>query len=539
MGATRNTGYLENIIAYDASNNVAIATSVNPSYKVTLGGSLSGTSATFSGVGTFNANNGAISVSGTGYTLNPTNMLIGRYTSTRGYVQVPTNGNFEVWDGGTSTIAVFSETNKTTTLYGALNGTSATFSSSVTAGQGIFSVAQATSSVVHKITSGSINDTIITDFQSSGGVTYAYLQTKILDNNTVVKHRGELSFFVRKDNASYSQALTIVDTGAATFSSSATVAGAFISSGTTPYWYLQSSGAGGSTAYLGFGASLTTGAASTDFIIRSENALAFNTNGNNERMRITSGGDVAIGVTSASYKLHIKAASGSTTGIRLESSGGTSNFDLLSSEGDGNAYLYLRSNYNMIFGTNNTERMRITSGGQIYLSRTTGSTDVVNIECLSGFSGRGILLNMDAGSDAITIGGAGTQNAINVTSSGKKVIISNLGGTGNRAVYSDANGTLTNSSSDFTLKTNIEDIAYGLNTVLTLKPISYNWIPEKLGTQKEIGFIAQEVQQLIPEVIGINSDETLSLDYPKLTAVLVKAIQEQQAQIEELKSKLN
>ncbi|MFN7322822.1 MAG: hypothetical protein ACK5SP_00990, partial [bacterium] len=47
MGATRNTGYLENLIAYDASDNVAIATSVNPSYKVTLGGSLLGTSATF------------------------------------------------------------------------------------------------------------------------------------------------------------------------------------------------------------------------------------------------------------------------------------------------------------------------------------------------------------------------------------------------------------------------------------------------------------------------------------------------------------
>jgi hypothetical protein len=47
MGATRNTGYLENLIQYDASDNVAIATSVNPSYKVTLGGSLFGTSATF------------------------------------------------------------------------------------------------------------------------------------------------------------------------------------------------------------------------------------------------------------------------------------------------------------------------------------------------------------------------------------------------------------------------------------------------------------------------------------------------------------
>jgi hypothetical protein len=52
--------------------------------------------------------------------------------------------------------------------------------------------------------------------------------------------------------------------------------------------------------YLGNGSFLTTGAAATDFILRSENALAFNTNGNNERMRITSGGNVGIGTTAPS-----------------------------------------------------------------------------------------------------------------------------------------------------------------------------------------------------------------------------------------------
>ena len=59
----------------------------------------------------------------------------------------------------------------------------------------------------------------------------------------------------------------------------------------------------------------------------------------------------------------------------------------------------------------------------------------------------------------------------------------------------------------------------------------------ELGNQKEIGFIAQEVQELIPEVIGINNDETLSLDYPKLTAVLVKAIQELKSEIDILKAR--
>jgi hypothetical protein len=106
------------------------------------------------------------------------------------------------------------------------------------------------------------------------------------------------------------------------------------------------------------------------------------------------------------------------------------------------------------------------------------------------------------------------------------IVGTTLAGSGNRALYSDSTGLITNSSSDVTLKKNVENITYGLNSIMALRPIAFNWIPENLGEQKEIGFIAQEVQELIPEVIGINNDETLSLDYPKLTAVLVKAIQE-------------
>jgi hypothetical protein len=118
-------------------------------------------------------------------------------------------------------------------------------------------------------------------------------------------------------------------------------------------------------------------------------------------------------------------------------------------------------------------------------------------------------------------------------------IIDPLGGSGNRAVYSDASGQLTNSSSDITLKTNIENINYGLDSVLALRPVTYNWMnSEKMGTQKEIGFIAQEVQTHIPEVIGVNNDATLSLDYPKLTAVLTNAIKEQQVMINQLKSEV-
>ena len=105
--------------------------------------------------------------------------------------------------------------------------------------------------------------------------------------------------------------------------------------------------------------------------------------------------------------------------------------------------------------------------------------------------------------------------------------VATLSGTGNRAVYSDANGLLTNTASDRTLKTNVQSLTYGLEVVSNLIPVSYNWIDtERFGEQREIGFLAQEVQEYVPEVIGINGDGKLSLDYSKLTSVLVKAVQE-------------
>ena len=85
MGATRNTGYLENLIQYDASDNVAIATSVNPSYKVTLGGSLLGTSAVFNGSITAGGN---ITINANGSQAN--NRL---FTLSNGYMYLDGNTN--------------------------------------------------------------------------------------------------------------------------------------------------------------------------------------------------------------------------------------------------------------------------------------------------------------------------------------------------------------------------------------------------------------------------------------------------------------
>ncbi len=111
-----------------------------------------------------------------------------------------------------------------------------------------------------------------------------------------------------------------------------------------------------------------------------------------------------------------------------------------------------------------------------------------------------------------------------------------LVGTGNRAVYSDPNGYLINVPSDRRLKKNIAPLPYGLASVLRLVPVAFNWTDEKnRGSQREIGLIAQDVRDVIGEVVGANADGTLSLDYPKLVAVLVNAIKDLKREIDNVR----
>lgn len=113
------------------------------------------------------------------------------------------------------------------------------------------------------------------------------------------------------------------------------------------------------------------------------------------------------------------------------------------------------------------------------------------------------------------------------------------------------NGTTWVNASDARLKRDIQPMSkYGLSTVMQLKPVSYFYKADKTN-HPEVGFIAQEVQKIVPEVVSgtegdITKGETLGLSYGNLVPVLTKAIQEQQAtieaqqkQIDELKSLVN
>jgi hypothetical protein len=104
--------------------------------------------------------------------------------------------------------------------------------------------------------------------------------------------------------------------------------------------------------------------------------------------------------------------------------------------------------------------------------------------------------------------------------------------------------------SDQRVKKEVEEIPYGLKEIMALRPVKYNHHSSDIKDvtkpideyKEEIGFIAQEVHPVINEVVYQPEDESKSLwsmDYERLTPVLVKAVQEQQAIIESLQQQLS
>ena len=92
-------------------------------------------------------------------------------------------------------------------------------------------------------------------------------------------------------------------------------------------------------------------------------------------------------------------------------------------------------------------------------------------------------------------------------------------------VTNDVNAVDFNASSDLRLKNEIEDLPYGLREVLQLRPVRHGWKDEN-KPEKALGFIAQELELLVPELVNENTDGLKSISYGKGFAVLVKAIQE-------------
>jgi len=114
---------------------------------------------------------------------------------------------------------------------------------------------------------------------------------------------------------------------------------------------------------------------------------------------------------------------------------------------------------------------------------------------------------------------------------------SDLGGTKSAKAYIYTDGSYYRLS-DRRQKENIKDISYGLSDVMKLRPVTHTWLS---GSDKtSIGLIAQEVEEIIGEVVSTSFDGNMdvkALDYNALIPVLIKSIQELSQKIESLESR--
>jgi hypothetical protein len=240
-------------------------------------------------------------------------------------------------------------------------------------------------------------------------------------------------------------------------------------------------------------------------------------------------GRVGVGTTTPSAKLQVQADGES---IRLDGSADTTRTIFFRSTSASNpaqihsdGALKLRaedSGTHMEFHTADSERMRIDSSGKVLINTTsTVGTSTALVEFNNLGSGGRILNTKD--------NGTGSCNAITFNNNNGQV----------GRITTDGSGTSYVTSSDYRMKENLVYEWEAISKIKNLKPVQFNFKtnPDELTE----GFIAHEAQSIVPYAIVGEKDgeEMQGMDYGKLTAVLTKAIQEQQEQIEALQSEIN
>jgi hypothetical protein len=148
-------------------------------------------------------------------------------------------------------------------------------------------------------------------------------------------------------------------------------------------------------------------------------------------------------------------------------------------------------------------------------------------------------------------GGGGSIEVLNDTSTNSTYYVgystittgelSTLGITTNKLQFNPSTGTLSatifSSLSDQTQKTNIQPITNALDIINKMNGVYYDWIDNH--SQSSVGLIAQEVEEVLPQVVIHNANGLKSVSYGNIVAVLIEAMKEQQIRIETLEGKIN
>ena len=251
-----------------------------------------------------------------------------------------------------------------------------------------------------------------------------------------------------------------------------------------------------------------------------------------ERMRINTNGNVGIGTTSPSYKLHV---SGGTLGV--DSGSGTDTLEIR----DGTITKTSGSGFNF---SSTVNVINGASSGPSYSFTSDGATGMY----LPGVSQLGFGINGVGDAMRITSTGSvgiGTTSPTQTLDVNGKIHVATLAANSATTICRNAN-VLSSCSSSIRYKENVKAAPFGLQEVMEMRPVTFKW---RGRDENDLGLIAEEMEKINPLFVTYERGQIEGVKYSQLTAVLVKAVQElkadndmvaqeQQAEIEALRAEV-
>ena len=288
--------------------------------------------------------------------------------------------------------------------------------------------------------------------------------------------------------------------------------------------------------------------------------MMFYTNGTTEQMKITSIGRVGIGSTTPSLLLHLNSTAAAEPANSGTAATGTSRISV----GDSPVVLdigiaddayygaWLQTHFSNNLATN-APLLLNPNGGTVGIGTT--SPDAASQLTVNGSTRiqgtNGAILMQDQGSTAtyrMEVSGlnwklfyGANANPTMYVSGWNTFLGANSGFGGDRlTVGSSGDGSRAVANtwavfSDIRYKENIHPLENSLEKILRIRGVSYDWKKSGIGT---IGFVAQELEEIIPEMVYTNDEGYKSVDYSRITPLLVESIKEQQATINSLLQQL-
>lgn len=283
--------------------------------------------------------------------------------------------------------------------------------------------------------------------------------------------------------------------------------------------------------------------AQTDFSIIQQGS-----DGSRTPFYISSGGNVGIGTSSPQSLLQV--GNFSNNSILTLAADASSVSSIYFGDGTGAALYrgfveYAHETDTMRIGTSSTERMRITSGGNVLIGTTSNPSNYKFVVSSNAWVPHYVAFGINDDGRYIGQGNiiSGAFQSYDLTivnyATSARVVIAN----GSNGVVLNNGATSWSAFSDERLKNVNGSIENAVEKLLSIRAVKYSWKTDE--TNKEnLGLIAQDVEKVFPQVVDESksfseTDDTkyLSLRYTELIPVLVKAIQELKLEIEELKNK--